>query len=170
MNFPPPPRTTQNRLPTPLFCPVHQGISEHSLMGGGYTPENGVRVWWRKRRGRGERAVVSLSLLGGQDGFSHFSSKCSSFPSSFWSSWWAARPPGKVLATPLEGGQAPGGTHLGKWYGDVMQYRPVALPKATNLPSMPRSCAPPPHFQFKKMHFQPCFDPSFSSQDVNFRS
>ena len=42
MNFAPPPRTTQNFLPTPLFCPAHQGISEHSLMGGGgYTPENG---------------------------------------------------------------------------------------------------------------------------------
>ena len=40
-----------------------------------------------------------------------------------------------------------------------------------NLPSMRRSCAPPPHhLNFKKiLHFQPCFGQDFSSQDANFQ-
>ena len=42
-----------------------------------------------------------------------------------------------------------GGTCLGRWYGDVPRslppfFRLVDVPQPTNIPSMRRSCAPPP--------------------------
>ena len=66
-----------------------------------------------------------------------------------------------------------GGTHIGKWYGDVARswppfFRPVATPQPTNLPSMRRSCAPCFQFLENFCIFNHVFAQNFSSLDPNF--
>ena len=68
----------------------------------------------------------------------------------------------------------PGGTHIGKWYGDVPLVMTPFFSGQSVLPSLPiyHQCAahvPSPFSIFRKiLHFQPCFGRNFSSQDANF--
>ena len=71
----------------------------------------------------------------------------------------------------------PGGTHIGKGYGDVPRswphfFRPVAAPGRRSLAYQFTVNAPllcPLFSIFRKfLHFQPCFSQNFSSLDPNF--